>query len=288
MTAFVALDFETANADLSSVCQVGIAAFEEEKFKESWGTLVNPQDEFDGMNVSIHGISEKMVRNSPLFPEVYNTLATKLYGAVVVIHTAFDRTVLTQTIHKHGLPPIECIWLDSAKVVRRTWSHRAQKGYGLKKVCKELGIVYEAHDALEDARAAGEVLIRAMQETGLGLSEMIERVKKPLTVSGEGKAVSIATKGNKDGPLTGQELVFTGSLKIPRKDAAVIAANMGCDVANTIRKTTTLLVVGDQDILKLAGHDKSGKHRKAEELITKGHPIRILRESDFMCLVNLP
>jgi hypothetical protein len=41
------------------------------------------------------------------------------------------------------------------------------------------------------------------------------------------------------------------------------------------------LVVGDQVINQLAGHEKSSKHRKAEELIAKGQPIRILGESDF-------
>ncbi len=51
-------------------------------------------------------------------------------------------------------------------------------------------------------------------------------------------------------------------------------------------KKTTILVVGDQDITKLAGKEKSLKHRKAEGLITKGQPIRILRESDFKELVN--
>jgi DNA polymerase III subunit epsilon len=48
-----------------------------------------------------------------------------------------------------------------------------------------------------------------------------------------------------------------------------------------------MLVVGDQDIAKLAGHEKSSKHRKAEELIAKGTPIRILKESDFKELVRL-
>ena len=37
---------------------------------------------------------------------------------------------------------------------------------------------------------------------------------------------------------------------------------------------------------KLAGKEKSSKHRKAEGLIAKGQPIRILRESDFKELVN--
>lgn len=48
-----------------------------------------------------------------------------------------------------------------------------------------------------------------------------------------------------------------------------------------------MLVVGDQDVTKLAGHEKSSKHRKAEELISKGAPIRIIRESDFKELVRL-
>ena len=44
--------------------------------------------------------------------------------------------------------------------------------------------------------------------------------------------------------------------------------------------------MGDQDIRKMAGHDKSSKHRKAEELIIKGMQIRILGERDFLALVS--
>jgi len=48
-----------------------------------------------------------------------------------------------------------------------------------------------------------------------------------------------------------------------------------------------LLVVGDQDTKRLASHEKSSKHRKAEKLIAEGYQIRILRESDFKELVAL-
>jgi DNA polymerase-3 subunit epsilon len=48
-----------------------------------------------------------------------------------------------------------------------------------------------------------------------------------------------------------------------------------------------MLVVGDQDIGKLAGQEKSAKHRKAGELIASGFAIRILKESDFKKLVQL-
>ena len=66
-----------------------------------------------------------------------------------------------------------------------------------------------------------------------------------------------------------------------------IAAAIGFQVTSGVTKKITLLVVGDQDIKKLAGHEKSSKHRKAEKLIENGVPIRILKESDFKELARL-
>ena len=57
---FLAVDFETANWDLASICQVGTALYRDGEMVQSWGSLVNPEDEFDPVNVSIHGIDETM------------------------------------------------------------------------------------------------------------------------------------------------------------------------------------------------------------------------------------
>ena len=65
-----------------------------------------------------------------------------------------------------------------------------------------------------------------------------------------------------------------------------MAAEAGCDVASNVSKKVTMLVVGIQDKTKLKGYDKSGKHRKAEELIVKGQDIQILSESDFLKLLT--
>lgn len=80
-------------------------------------------------------------------------------------------------------------------------------------------------------------------------------------------------------------MVFTGALEIPRREAADLAATIGCSVTAGVTKKTSLLVVGDQDVSKLAGKTKSSKHRKAERLISEGQRIRILKESDFRELV---
>lgn len=74
---------------------------------------------------------------------------------------------------------------------------------------------------------------------------------------------------------------------MPRREAADLAAAAGCEVADSVSKSTTLLIVGDQDVRRTAGFDKSSKHRKAEALIEKGQLIRILRESDFQTLLSL-
>lgn len=71
---------------------------------------------------------------------------------------------------------------------------------------------------------------------------------------------------------------------MPRREAADRAAEAGADVLPGVTKKTTLLVVGDQDIAKLNGQEKSSKRMKAEALIAAGQPIRIIGETDFMAL----
>ena len=72
-----------------------------------------------------------------------------------------------------------------------------------------------------------------------------------------------------------------------RGEAAVLAAQAGSNVRESVSRETTILVVGDQDIRKLLGHEKSSKHRRAESLIRGGQPIRIIGEGDFLQLVAI-
>jgi len=73
---------------------------------------------------------------------------------------------------------------------------------------------------------------------------------------------------------------------IPHSQLAPAADDTHITFTGGVTKSTTLLVVGDQDVTKLAGHSKSSKHRKAEANIENGQPIRILRETDFLMLLD--
>ena len=279
---FVAVDVETANADLASICQIGIATVRMGRVEDVWTQLIDPRDYFDPMNISIHHIDKSMVRGSPRFKDIFNDLESR-FSQVVVSHTQFDRVAISKACElcKKQLP--EKIWLDSARVVRRAWPEKyARRGYGLANVAADLGISFEHHDAGEDARASAEIVIRACADTGLDIEGWLERAVKPISPHAH---EPIEREGNSEGSFFGEILVFTGALSIPRREAANLAAATGCEVDANVTKKTTLLIVGDQDVRQLDGHQKSSKHRKAETLIKKGQSIRILRESDFRHLI---
>ncbi|GLX84149.1 hypothetical protein tloyanaT_04010 [Thalassotalea loyana] len=280
---FIAIDVETANPDMASICQIGIAKFSNGILVDEWSSLINPEDDFSYFNTKVHGITEGDVVSAPTFPEVADKLREFMQDNISVCHTHFDKGSVSRALSKYNLDGIETRWLDSAKVARRTWEEFKDSGYGLANVCDKIGFQFKHHDALEDAKACGHVLLAALNEKQLNVEEMLTHSNRPIT----DYTAAVNKEGNPDGDLYGEVMVFTGALEIPRKEAAEIAAKAGCEVVSGVTKKVSLLVVGDQDITKLAGKSKSSKHLKAETLIEKGHAIRILKESDFIKLVNV-
>lgn len=279
---FLALDVETANADRSSICQIGIAKFENGEVVNKWSQLINPESYFDPFNISIHGITESDVLDSPSFDVIYNELREIIEDQIVVHHMPFDRTAINRVCEEYGLEEIKVQWLDSAKISRRTWDQFAYSGYGLENVADFLNIKFRHHDALEDAIAAGLIVIEACKIKNKSLEDWYVINKLPINSN----TYKIKEDGNPEGALYGENLVFTGTLSLVRVEAAKIAAEIGCNVTDSVTKKTTILVVGTQDSSKLAGYDKSSKHRKAEDLLNKGQNIRILTERDFIKMCN--
>lgn len=283
---FIAIDVETANADMASVCQIGVAKYIQGKLAEEWSSLVDPEDYFDFINVDIHGITEEDVIGSPTFPEVASILGGFMNNTICVSHTHFDRVSINRASGKYGMAEFDVTWLDSARVARRTWQEFAWGGYGLANICSRIGHTFKHHDALEDAKASAQVLLAAIEVTGLDIESWLRRVKQPIDPTRVSSGSAIKRDGNPEGELHGEVMVFTGALEIPRREAADLAAGIGCTVAAGVTNKTSLLVVGDQDVSKLGGKEKSSKHLRAEQLIKKGQKIRIIKESDFRELVR--
>lgn len=282
VTDFIALDVETANADFGSICSIGLVHFKAGEVLKSLTILVNPEDHFDDINIAIHGIRPEQVAESPTMREVFPVISQALVDTAVIHHSPFDKTALSRAAAKYGLGTLPCVWLDTVQVSRRAWTQFAGNGgYGLANLAKSFAIDFLHHDAAEDARAAGLIMLRAISETGVSIEEWIQLLERPTKKAAFAR---YAREGDAHGPLAGQVVVFTGALRIPRAQAAEQAAAAGCRVLDSANKTTTILVVGDQDLRLTKGQEKSTKHRKVEDMIRKGAAIRIVGESDFMSM----
>ena len=77
---FIALDVETANSDMASICQIGIARFTNGYLVDSWSSLVDPRDWFSPVNISIHGIEPETVIGQPTLPEIAEKIGSMLEG----------------------------------------------------------------------------------------------------------------------------------------------------------------------------------------------------------------
>jgi DNA polymerase-3 subunit epsilon len=280
---FLAVDVETANADFSSICAIGFVYFKEGQVAQRLHFLVNPETHFEPMNISIHGVRPEDVANAPTMATIFPKIDAALSTAIVVHHTHFDKVALCRAAEKYGFTAPTCQWLDTARVARRAWVQFSRRGYGLRDLAAEFDFQFEHHNAVEDAFAAGSIMLRAIQDTGISLDDWLLRVEK--SIAGDANK-RISREGDESGPLAGEVVVFTGALSITRAEAANLAAKIGCDVAPGVTKRTTMLVVGDGDIVERPATIKTAKHKKAEKLISEGQRIKILCERDFRSLVH--
>ena len=283
---FCALDVETANQDRSSICQIGIVRFRDGKPVAEYEALINPEMLFDPFNTRVHGIGEDDVKSSPTFAGRWPEILDFIAGDVVVSHSSFDKTALSRAATRYDFEPLSNPWLDSAKVVRRVWEQFKKSGYGLKNLASAFDIEFEHHDALADARTCGIILVKALEDNQTDIDHWLSFIsssagKKYKRYPSKSDLLLKDQQPNEDGPYYGQHILFTGALSIPRHEAQQMAITVGFKVLSSMSKKVDFLVVGDQNPDALKGFAKSSKHRKAEELIAKGHELQILSESDF-------
>jgi DNA polymerase-3 subunit epsilon len=297
VTDFFALDVETANADPGSICSIGLVHFKGREVFRSLSIAVDPQQDFHPANIRVHGIRPADVIGAPTMATVFPVINEFLNGTIITHHSAFDRRAFASAAARYNVANTDAFWLDTVVVARRTWREFAGAGgYGLANLSRAFGISFTHHQAVEDARASGLIMLRALEDSGYELEDWLDLIgstpepvltQRPAPPSRKHEAFARhAMPGVASGKLAGEIIVFTGFLTIARAEAARRAAAAGCDVVDSVTKRITILVVGEQDLRLTRGQDKSTKHRKAEDLISKGGAIRIIGESEFLLMVG--
>jgi DNA polymerase III subunit epsilon len=169
---YCVVDVETANQGRHSICQIGIAVFSAGRMVDSWQSLVDPLEHFNSFNVALHGIGPETVAGAPCWSEVFPFVDRLLGGAVVASHTSFDRCAMELASLRVQRPVIAYNkWLDTCTLARAAFPELPN--HKLPTLARCFGIVYKAHDALEDARVAGEVLALALERQQVSIAQLL-------------------------------------------------------------------------------------------------------------------
>ena len=301
---FVAIDFETANNLRSSICSVGIVQVKNGKIYREIQSLINPLSEFHYYNTKIHGITEYMVHDAPTFEEFWPDMKSLIEDQTVIAHNAsFDMGVLQESLRQFHEPSPSFEYGCSYRIAKKVWPQLYN--HKLSTVANYLGISLRHHDALEDARAAAIITIKAMQQTGTNTVQQLAKLhnvkinsstqsKKQPPSQRKSKADSVigslepeSTERNSKHPFYGAHIVFTGRMhSMTRSKAAQLAVNCGAVCKGTVDHQLNYLVVGDNDLAKYVQGIKSTKMQKVEAMIQQGLPIEIVGEQDFLRLVR--
>jgi DNA polymerase-3 subunit epsilon len=273
MSRFLVLDVETANYR-KAICSVGIAAFSDGRLYGSWSERINPEEPFEPHLTRLHGIFAAVVAHCPPFPAILPELTARFGNEIVASHTNFDQDALKLACKRYNLLLPKPRFVDSYGII----------GLALDAASKRYAVPFtHQHDAEEDARVTGEVLLRHFAQTGTRIEEYAARLNGAPSSTSFLPSTKYTLPPVKSNKLANESVVFTGQLAIPRHRAADLVCAMGATVTENVTRHTTMLIVGVQDpnVLK-EGETKSAKERKAQEL-----GIRILNEREFEKLAGM-
>lgn len=311
MYDFIAIDFEIANNAMDSACSIGLAAVQKHNIvKKDYFLIKPPILNFSPDTVSIHGITCDQVKNAKTFGELWSDISYYFTNSYFVIaHNAqFDMSVLHACLNSYNIPSCDFPYIDSIAI-----SHRASKttfsGNSLLAVAEHYGIsVCDHHNALCDAETVCKVIIEVMKQNNVPNfiwlsskynfdSKMFSSLtpyksfptkkKSPYQKVSAKDIISATTNFDCTHPVYGKSFVFTGELQsMDRKSAMQKVVDLGGIIKNTVSKKIDFLVVGAQDT-KIVGDDGlSNKEEKAYDLINNGVNITILKEQDFLQVIQ--
>jgi DNA polymerase III subunit epsilon len=307
---FVAIDFETANSFRGSPCALGLVKVINGEITDSISFLMKPPlgfDEFDELNMSIHGITPKDVANEPRFADLWPSIQEFIGQLPLIAHYAsFDIGVLRDSLSASKLEWPSAKYYCTVVLGRKVYS--GLLSYSLPFVAEAAGVeLIDHHNAIADATADALIMIDIFSRKEVSTFELLENLLEvrpgflvPNSWKGCGSTsfsnsykkalenLEVNSSADPDHPLFGQTIVFTGELQsMKRVQAWEAVAALGAIPEGNVTSRSTILVQGTKDFAKFRpGESLSSKARKAQKLIQSGQLIEVMPEVDFIKLIT--
>ena len=180
---YVVFDVETPNSRNDRMSAIGLVIVQEGEETKHFYSLVNPECSFDAFNISLTGITPRMVRDQPSFPVLWQLLQPLMERGILCAHNApFDLGVLGRCLLDYGIEweprrDYVCTCQIGRRLLPQAPNHR------LNTLAELLDLPLQHHNALSDARACAGLLRYYQSQSPLDRFRRIYDFRSLRTVS---------------------------------------------------------------------------------------------------------
>lgn len=166
--SFVAVDFEKLDDSRLSVCEVGLAEFENGKEISHFHSYINPVSGLnrnDWASRNLCHITDEMLLEAPTYDKLFPKLQAILKGKILVSHSkGADLNYIYYLEEYYNLPKLYSKWIDTQEIARYLKLKENIPDLYLKLIGKTF---IDHHKALDDARACGQILERLSSQVDI-------------------------------------------------------------------------------------------------------------------------
>ena len=159
-TETTGLSFKNGDRIIEIACVIIDDHIIHEEFK-SFHTLINPERNIPIQATRIHGITDKMVKDKPIFSQIIDDFLEYIQDATLVIHNAtFDIGFLNFELSKIGKPQLQNQVIDSLTIARSLFPNTSNT---LDALCNRFKISLSKrskHGALIDTQLLAQVYLQ--------------------------------------------------------------------------------------------------------------------------------
>ncbi len=155
---YIALDFETANADKGGIASIGMAKFDEEgQVIDTFYSLVCPKEKyFSPAMTSVHQLKSEDCLLAPTFDILWPDVKSFLEENIIIAHNVnFDYSVLEGSLKAYNLDLPSNIFYCTLQISRKVWPEL--RSHKLTYLSEYFELNYRAHHALDDAINCGKI-----------------------------------------------------------------------------------------------------------------------------------
>lgn len=160
---FAAIDFETANEHMSSVCSVGVVVVRNGTITDRFYALIQPEPNYYiYSNSKIHGLTDEDTATADIFPKIWKEIEPLIEGLPLVAHNkGFDESCLHAVFRTYQMDYPDyrfyCTLSESRRQLRYLPNHQ------LHTVAEDCGyMLLNHHNALADAEACAEIAMQLL------------------------------------------------------------------------------------------------------------------------------